>query len=245
MLPGLILAVTVMSSPSLSVVGRDERGAYETMLAKQARDADTRFAGSPCDDAAVATLSTKVVKIPENPRIPVLQEKVSVKGCGRSTVQNITVVRFGGSPPWRMAATLPGDSLADMQLQQGVWPKLVAQAQLDLPANCQDQRVGNAYVVARPGQVDAPLPGAPPPVAAAGHIGLRLPGNLEAEREKLDLTKAWMEVWPLQLCGHDRTTGVIFIPMHGQTSSAYLFLPIWRQIEQRRAVALPAHAPGG
>jgi len=54
--------------------------------------------------------------------------------------------------------------------------------------------------------------------------------------DKLSLSEAWMEVWPFNICGHDRTLAVVFIPLKDHTSSLYLFLPVWQQVE--------AHGPG-
>ena len=54
--------------------------------------------------------------------------------------------------------------------------------------------------------------------------------------DKLALSDAWMEVWPFNICGHDRTLGVVFIPLKDHSASLSLFLPIWQQIE--------AHGPG-
>jgi hypothetical protein len=63
-----------------------------------------------------------------------------------------------------------------------------------------------------------------------------------AERDKFNLGGAWAEVWPLNLCGQDRTTIIVFIPRNDRSSSYLLFLPIWRQIAEQGPSALPPPA---
>jgi hypothetical protein len=54
--------------------------------------------------------------------------------------------------------------------------------------------------------------------------------------DRLDLAAAWEEVWPNDVCGHDRTLGAVFVPYKDRTLSEYLFLPLWKMVE--------AHGPG-
>jgi hypothetical protein len=52
-----------------------------------------------------------------------------------------------------------------------------------------------------------------------------------------------VEVWPFTSCGKDRTLAVVFLPLKGQAASAYLFMPVWEQIEAHGPGARPAPAP--
>ena len=49
-----------------------------------------------------------------------------------------------------------------------------------------------------------------------------------------------MEVWPFKVCDTDRTLGVLFIPKKDGSSSLFLFLPIWQQVEAHGPGAVPA-----
>lgn len=241
MLVELLAAAAVASGPVL--VQPQERAAYDALLTDQARAADTLFGGAPCAASKVAPVSTEVVKIGDRPDFAAARVRVRVTGCGRSTVENLHVGRFGGSPPWRMAPGLPGDSLADMRLQQSAWTEARAQARDGLPAGCQGGSLGEVYVAARPGHVRLAPPGAPQPAQVRGTIDLRASPELEAHRASLDLAKAWAEVWPFTLCGQDRTSVVVFMPLRQGGQSLYLFLPVWEQILARGPAAKPAPAP--
>jgi hypothetical protein len=105
-----LLAAAVTAAPPV-LIENGERPAYEAMLNKEALDADATFGGQPCPQT----------------------ERLKVVGCGRSTIVNINVGRFGGSPPWKMVAGVPGDSRASFLLQQSTWPQAVAEAQADIP----------------------------------------------------------------------------------------------------------------
>ncbi|THD80969.1 MAG: hypothetical protein E7812_06070 [Phenylobacterium sp.] len=239
MLAALALAGTLTGA----TVHPNEVGAYEAQLTKQASETAENFAGAPCADVTIKRLSSQAVKINDHPEVPALREKLAVAGCGHSLTVNVNVGRMAGAPPWLMVAGLPGETLADMTLQQSAWPAAVTQARVELPEGCTGQRVDDVYVAARPGHVDAPAPSAPAGHHGAGWFNLRLPETVESQRQSLDLSKAWVEIWPIELCGQDRTTGVVFIPLRGRPASAYIFLPIWRQIAEHGLGARPAPAP--
>ncbi|MBL8556921.1 MAG: hypothetical protein JNL41_21800 [Phenylobacterium sp.] len=238
-----VLAAALAALPD-GLVQDGEAAAYESMILRTARAADASFSGAPpCEAAGIEHLWRQPVKIADRPDFLAVRERVKLTGCGRSSVQNLNVGRTGGSPPWRMTFGLPGESFADMPLQQSTLPAAMAQAAVDLPAGCQERRMADVYVAARPGHVDAPPPGGATPRSAAGRIALELPADVEAQRDRLDLARAWVEVWPITLCGQDRTTAVVFMPIKDQKASAYLFLPVWRQIQAHGAGARPAPAP--
>ena len=220
-----------------------ERAAYGAMLVETARRADTTYAGSPCPDAQVRDVATQSMPVSGHPGGHLLHEKLEVSGCGRSATQNIYVVRASGSPPWRMVATMPGDSLADMTLQTSVWAAALKQARVDLPSDCKGQRLQDVYVAARPGHVVLRTPDQPPSPKRAGWFSVTLPQALASQQSSLDPTQAWLEIWPLTLCGQDRTLAVVFIPLKDHAHSAYAFLPIWRIVQASGPRALPAPAP--
>jgi hypothetical protein len=205
------------------------------MLAQQVRAADATFGGSPCDTAKVEVISVTPWKVMDQPEVVVWRERVRVAGCGRTSIENVNVGRLGGSPPWRMATGLPGDSLADMNLQQGTYPAAVAQARDGLDASCKGQ-LTDVYIAARPGDADIVPPGVERPQLRKDHPQIVLPENAKPFLDDLDLSTAWMEVWPFKICDHDRTLGVVFIPRKDRTASLHIFLPVWREIE--------AHGPG-
>ena len=238
-----ILLATALAAPPTDIVRPEERVAYRTMLTQQALSGDTVFAGSPCPAAQVQDLSTQDVKLADQPEVRVLHEKLAVTGCGRSSTQNVYALRTNGSPPWRMANTMPGESLADMGLQANVWAAAVKQARVELPSDCQGQRLQDVYVTARPGHVLIRTPGASPDPHPEGWFGVNLPPNLASQQAQLDVSHAWAEIWPLTLCGQDRTLAVVFIPLRDHAGSAYVFVPVWRLVQARGLMELPQPAP--
>jgi hypothetical protein len=239
----LLFLTAALAARPQAVVHPDERAAYETMLVKQAIDADALFSGTRCDAAVVSDVSIQTVAIKDHPDFAAVHERVRVTGCGRDTVQNLSVGRVGGKLTWRMTANLPGESLADPVLQRAALPQALADANVELPADCKVHHMGEVYVTARPGRPDFPPPRAAAPKPQPGRPQIRLPPELEAQREKLDIPSAWVEVWPLSLCGQDRTTLVAFIPRRDGAQSLYLLMPVWRLVLQRGPGALPPHAP--
>jgi hypothetical protein len=239
---GIIAAAAIVTALPPGGVLANEQPAFQEMLAKQARAADAAFAGSSCEDANVEPISIMPWKIDEHPDLVVWREKVRVTGCGRTAIENINVGRLGGSLPWRMTNGLPGDTLAEMPLQQNTLPAAIAKAREGLDATCKSQ-LADVYIAARPGQMDVVAPGATPSLREAWRPRIDLPDNLNPLLALLDLPNAWMEVWPFTVCGRDRTTGVVFIPKKDRTASLYLVLPVWHQIEAHGAGARPAAAP--
>jgi hypothetical protein len=235
MFVGLLLAAALVAGPPRGGVLAGEEAAYQAMLAARARAANNAFMNAACDDAKVETIAIQPWRIVDRPDLIVWRARVSVTGCGHSAVENVNIGRLDGSPPWRMTTGLPGTTLADMNLQEHTLPAAVAQARAGLPADCQPVSLNDVYLAARPGDVDLSAPGAPRPKPRVGHPGIALP-DAAGPADKLALSEAWMEVWPFNVCGHDRTLGVVFIPLKNHTESLHVFLPIWQQIE--------AHGPG-
>jgi len=233
---GLLLAAALAAGPPQGGVLPGEEAAYETMLAARARAANDAFMSVACDDAKAATIVIKPWRITDRPELIVWRARVNVTGCGHSAVENVNIGRVDGSPPWRMTTGLPGTTLANMNLQGSTLPAAAAEARLGLPANCRPVALNDVYVAARPGDVDLNPPGAPAPKPHPGHLVVAMPDAVRPILGKLALSEAWMEVWPFNVCGHDRTLGVVFIPLRDHTQSLSVFLPIWRQIE--------AHGPG-
>lgn len=239
---GIVAAAAIVMAPPPGGVLANEQPAFAEMLAKRARAADAAFAGSSCEDASVEPISIMPWKIDERPELVVWRERARVTGCGRTAIENINVGRLGGSPPWRMTNGLPGDTLADMPLQQNTLPAAIAEAREGLDATCKSQ-LADVYIAARPGQMDVVAPGTTPSQRQAGRPRIDLPDDVKPLLAQLDLPGAWMEVWPFTVCGRDRTTGVVFVPKKDRTASRYFFLPVWRQIEVHGADARPAPAP--
>jgi hypothetical protein len=212
------------------------------MLAAQVRAADQSFSGSACAGAKIDVISIAPVKVVDQPQVIAWREKVRLAGCDRSAVENLNIGRLGGAPPWRMTSSLPGDSLASATLQQTTLAAAVAQTRVGLPADCQGQKLNDVYVAARPGEVDISLPGAAPSRPRPGHPAISLPDSTKPMIDRLAPAAAWMEVWPFEVCGQDRTLGVVFSPLKDQTASVYLFLPIWQQIAAHGDAARPPRA---
>lgn len=222
----------------------EEVAAYDAMLASQVRAANNQFSGSACPDAHVEVVSIKPWRVSEYPDNVFWREKVRVTGCGHTAIDNINIGRMGGSPPWRMKVGLPGDSQADMNLQETTIAAAAAAARSGLAADCRPLSLNDIYIAARPGGVDVSPPGSAARPTQSGRPGIVLPENVTPTLDKLALSETWMEVWPFNVCGRDRTLGVVFIPLKDHSASLYLFLPVWQQIEAHgpgaRPVAVPA-----
>jgi len=239
-----LIAAVVVAATALPTGGvlAGEQAAYDSMIAQQARAADAAFAGAPCDGAKIEIVAVTPWKIMDRPDLIVWREKVRVTGCGRTSIENVNVGRLGGSPPWRMTTGLPGDSLAEMNLQESAYGAAVTEAHEGLDAGCNGQ-LADVYIAARPGGIDIVPPGIQPPKKRSGRPQIVLPDDAKSSLDGLDLSNAWMEVWPFRVCDHDRTLGVVFMPKKDQTESLYLFVPIWQQIEAHGPGARPAPAP--
>ena len=238
----LFAAALAVATPPGGVLP-DEKAAFDAMVSAQALAAFATFSGGACDEAQVEPLSVAPVKIADKPELVVWREKLRVTGCGRSAVENLNIARVGGAATWRMTFGLPGETLTDMQLQGSAFPAALAQARVDLPADCQALKVKDIYLGARPGGMDVAPPDAPIPGGDATRPKVVLPGDVAPIVDKLKLSAAWMEVWPIELCGHDRTQAVVFIPMRDEPQALYIFTPIWRGVAADGPGALPKAAP--
>jgi len=237
---GLLLAAALTASIPQGGVLPGEAAAYDAMLASAARSANDSFAGSACPDARVEVVSISPVRIADQPKLVAWRDKVRVSGCGKAAIQNVNIGRVGGSPPWRMSTGLPGESLADMNLQASAFQAAAAQARTGLGAECQSLSLNEVYLAALPGGIDVSPPGVRAPQPRAGRPAIGLPEAYRPMLGKLALSDAWMEVWPFEICGNDRTLGVVFIPLKDHSASAYLFLPIWQSIKEDGPDARPA-----
>ena len=223
-----LIAVAVAAPPA-KVVHPQERPAFEALIRTTALGAEAQYGGVPiCAEAKVEPVSLELVNVAGHSDIAAVHARVRVTGCGRSSIQNLNAIRLAGTPPWRMAAAVPGDSLADPGLQQNLWPILLAEAGADVPKSCQTHELDDVYVAARPGQVALPAPGDAPAAAQAGRINVRLAPQQESERDKLDVSKAWIEVWPLKMCGRDRTVAIVLIPLRDKAAIFHLEIPMWK-----------------
>ena len=241
MIVGALIAVAIAAPPA-KVVHPEERAAFEALLRTTALAAEAKYGGVPiCAEAKVEPVSVQLVKVDGHPDIGAMRARVRVTGCGRSSVQNVDAVRLVGSPPWRVAAAVPGDSLADPGLQQNLWPILLAEAGADVPKSCQSHELDDVYVAARPGHVALPAPGEA--TAEPGRINVRLAPQQEGERDKLDVAKAWIEVWPLKMCGLDRTVAIVLIPLRDKAAVFHLEIPMWKVVQQRGPAAILPPAP--
>jgi hypothetical protein len=229
----------VVFAASVPVLVLDtERATYLEALNRVAIQAEAQFAGQPCPTAKAEPISREDVKIGDRPELAAARERVRVTGCGRSSVENINVARLGGSPPWKMNYGLPGGSLADMNLQNSAWPQVLSQAAANLPADCKSVTIRDIYVSARPGSIAFEnLAGSAK--LQRPRLKISLPAETLGQQANLNAEKAWAEVWPTALCGTDRTVVVVFIPLRDRPASQILVLPVWPQIEQRGAGAMP------
>jgi hypothetical protein len=225
------------ATPALVHAG--EEGAYAAKLRAQAIAADTQFSGSRCDAARVASVHREDIKIVDRPDIAAARERVSVTGCGRSNIENISVARLDGPTPWTMAAALPGESLADMTLQKTALPQVIAKIAPMALAGCNAVTLKDIYVAARPGRVQFTNLAKTRPVSGS-RFSISLPDELKSQQTAIDPAAAWVEVWPLDFCGKSRMAAVVFVPDREHRKSFFFVAPIWPQIETHGIGAKPA-----
>jgi hypothetical protein len=240
---GLLVAVAIAVSPPQGGVLAGETAQYEALVAGQVRAADKNFTGSDCPGSKVEVVSVIPVKVVDQPELIAWRQKVRVTGCGHSSIENINVGRIGGAPPWRMKTGLPGETYTDMTFQSSVVPLAIDQARGGLPAGCQTVTLGDVYVAARPGGIDVLPPGAHVSPSYKGRPQIVLPDTVGSVLDKLDLPAAWMEVWPFEGCGHDRTLGAVFVPLKDRSHTLHLFIPVWQQVDAHGSVERPNPAP--
>ena len=237
---GLLAAAALAAATPPGGVLPDEQAAYEKELAAKARLADQTYRGW-CADTSVQVVSTTPWKFPDLPDTVTWKVRVRVAGCGHNSLENLNVARTGGAAPWMMNFGLPGQTLAHMGMQRDTVRVASQTARADF-RGCQDTTLSDVYVTARPGGIDVYPPGTPV-TYRRGRPAVSLTDNFRLLVDKLDLSTAWEEVWPFEVCGHDRTLGVVFIPYKEGTVTEYVFLPLWQMVEKHGAGSLPQIAP--
>lgn len=207
-----ILATIALSGLPADFVAAGEELAFRERLEATARRADREFSGSDCPTSRVALLGFTPARMSDSPTGKGFAVRLSVTGCGRSSLQNVNASRIGASE-WNMAFQAPGESLADTVRQRAAMQQVMESARTELPPGCRGVRIGDIYVSARPGQVDL-LPNIVTSWRPTdGRSAIGLPSEYERYRPHADADQAWIEVWPVELCGKDRATTVIFLPL--------------------------------
>lgn len=234
------LAVALLATPPTAVVHTSERAAYEILLKEKVRQAYANFTGAPCPTLSYQRVYAVAVEVGGSPNTLAMRERIKAQGCGRSMTLNFNIIRTDKSPAWFIGSRLPGESRADLSLRESAWPAVLKQARAELQPSCKGQRLDDVYLVARPGHVLIANRGELPERISPGSITLTLTSELEKQRDGLNFVAAWAETWPIELCGQDRTTTVVFIPMKGRDASIFLLLPTWRSGREGRFDRAPA-----
>jgi hypothetical protein len=234
----LALSMVLADRP---VIPAADQGAYKAWLVDQALDAETSFSLKPaCADAAVRDVATQVVTI-RNPlpgqRSQALAESVSVEGCGRKRRINVNVLLPLLGQAWSGRAGLPGESLATLGLQQNAGAQVSQVVGGRRLESCEGVAVGDAAVVARPGDVHLVPAGTPLPKGAAGTLYMTLADP--AEQAKIAEPLAWVEKWSLDACGLDASVTILFAPLKDGSATAILVSPAWSE-PAAKAKASPA-----
>jgi hypothetical protein len=222
----LALSLVLADRP---VIPAGDQGAYKAWLADQALEAETGFSLKPrCADAAVRDVATQVVALRSPPpglRSQALAESVSVEGCGRRLRINLNVLVPLLGQAWSGRAGLPGESLATLGLQQNASPQVSEVVNGRRQSGCDMVGVGEAQVVARPGNVHLVPAGTPPPKAALGSFYTTLADP--AQQALIAEPLAWVERWSLDACGLDASVSILFAPLKDGSATAILVSPAW------------------
>jgi len=198
----LAAAVVGLSERPAALVGAGGQQAYAEWLAAEAFRLDGRNSEEACAEPGEAGSDWPVIEAPAvfaaepgfavEGEPPILHERVSVSGCGRTRVVNLLAWRLkaGG---WRAFGLLPGVTLSDAKLQNDA--TRVALAAASAGTTCPAERT------LRFGQARVSVP--------------RTDGG------------AWTEVWPIALCGQDRTVEVTFTPAATSGATDFRVRPMW------------------
>ncbi len=222
------LSVVLADRP---VVPAADQGAYKAWLVDQALEAETSFSLKPaCADAKVRDVGTQVVTIrspPSGQRSQALAESVSVEGCGRKLRININVLLPLLGQAWTGRTGLPGESLAGIGLQQNAGAEVSKVAGGRRRESCEGVAVGDAAVVARPGNVHLVPAGSPLPKGPPGTFYTTLADP--AQQALLAEPQAWVEKWTLDACGLDASVTLLFAPLKDGSATAILVSPAWEE----------------
>ena len=225
----VILALLLGGSPvaASGLVQSGEAARYEAAVTAEARAAFGRYGGAPCPEARVALAPAKPVRIAGRADIRAAVQPTRVTGCGRVSLQPVNVLRGGGDPPWRLASTLPGVSLADPVVQQKALLSVAARARETTGAPCASPTVGDIRIASLPGALWLKSRREPTPRPRARNLViLPMPAAVAARRRSLNLSQAWMELWPLGWCGAVRATAVAFIPRRDGAAPFYMLADV-------------------
>jgi hypothetical protein len=228
--------------PSVQGIHVEERAAYLEDLRRVALEADAYFGGAPCPAVTVEQVGLRMFVFTSAPNVVGWEVRLRVTGCGRTTTQNVIFGRWGGARPWDHHIQVPGESLADVLEQSWTLQNVGSVVQAGLGAPCTTLTLGDVYIGARRGHVRFLQPGEGDPGQG---ITVSLTPELSAIRDELDLEHAWMEVWPIRACGHDRMLGIVFIERRDVRRFYPMFLPIWPTTEVHGPNARPAPDPDG
>lgn len=219
----LALAISIQLAPrpdALVVPG--EEAAYAEFLRLQAIGVARNWTGEFCPEATISDISTTPFIVGELPQMPAVKERVSLEGCGSTSIQNMHVVRFDESEPWRIRGAVPGETRIELAVQNAMFSDLFSSVGKGLTDGCSPIFVTDTYVAANPGYVDfegaeVPLSSEEPRISLAMNF---------SDSQQLETSEAWAEVWKINMCGENRTTMIVFIP----TKSGSLrpqYLPIY------------------
>jgi hypothetical protein len=228
------LSVVLADRP---VIPAADQGAYKAWLVDQALEAETSFSLKPaCADATVRDVATQVVTIrnpPAGERSQALAESVSVEGCGRKLRVNLNVLLPLLGQAWTGRTGLPGESLATLGLQQNASAQVSSVVDTRRLTGCEAVAVGDAAVVARPGNVHFAPAGTPLPKGAPGTFYMTL--SDPAQQARVAEAQAWVEKWTRDACGVDASVTLLFAPLKDGSATAILVSPAWAE-----TVAKPA-----
>ncbi|MBO9709640.1 MAG: hypothetical protein J7521_15655 [Caulobacter sp.] len=204
-IPVMLAAVTVIGLGDRTVqAAPSDQAAYAALLSEKAIEAYatnndacpgatvTSVAGIPFDDASFPPSLAAKYNV-----TPLIHERVKVSGCGRDSIQNLTVLRTADQK-LLMIASLPGLSRSGLILQRDAFVTALTVA--NLPSPCGDKTLA-------------------PELAKWGEVSITSPPDAKG---------AWTELWPLRLCGQDRSLSVTFTPTPDIGGTAFSVSKAWK-----------------
>lgn len=211
---------TAQESPPLILPG--EEAAYAERVRSVALTAVAEFTGEACPAATVTPIQSRPLNAEENPDgFPSSFERVRVEGCGRTTTQNVGVIRPEPSETWRMWMEYPGETRLAPRQADSMRSQILVAIHEGLAPPCGRPVLEDAYLIAETGDV-----GFGP---SRQQTAVTLDVAFITSDPNLVHEAAWAEMWRMRACGQDRALGLVLIPTR-DGGLAMFPVPFWKMV---------------
>lgn len=206
--------------PPLVLLG--EEAAYAEQVRALALTAVAEFTGEPCPGATVTPIRSVPMNAEENPAdLPSAFERMRVEGCGRSTIQNVGIIRRAPTETWSMWMEYPGETRLAPRQADGMRSQIFTAIYEDLSPSCGRPALDDTYLIAETGDVGFS------PARQEKAISLDV-AHINSDPNLLH-DAAWAEMWRMRVCGQERPIGLVLIPTR-DGGLAMFPVPFWKLV---------------